>query len=60
VLILGEPTDEQWEQIAQISVSYTKGKQADHATVDFSHGSERREVAVVPNLIAVRSEWHVG
>jgi tRNA U34 2-thiouridine synthase MnmA/TrmU len=59
VLILGEPTGEQWEQIAQIAVSYTKGKQAEHATVDFICGDERREVAVVPNLMAVRPEWHI-
>lgn len=59
VLILGEPGGEQWEQIAQLAVSYTKGKHVDHATVDFIRGDERRAVAVVPNLMAIRPKWHI-
>ena len=60
VLILGEPDAEQWPQIAQIAVSYTKGKHADRATVDFTRGDERRSVDVVPNLAVIQADWHVG
>jgi tRNA-uridine 2-sulfurtransferase len=60
VLVLGEPTADQWTQIAQIAVSYTKGKSADHATVVFTRGDEQRRVALVPNLMAIHPAWHVA
>ncbi len=59
VLILGEPAAEQWPQIAQIAVSYTKGKHADHATVDFTREEERRTVEIAPNLMTIQPQWSV-
>lgn len=59
VLILGAPEDGQWDQIAQIATSYTKGKHADHVTVDFTCGAEYRAITIVPNLLAIQPEWHI-
>lgn len=59
ILILGEPTEEQWPQIAQIAVSYTKGKHADRATVDFTRGDQRRTLEIMPNLAAIQPDWPI-
>ncbi len=59
VLILGDPEAQQWQHIAQIAVSYTKGRHADHATVDFTRGGERRSVDIAPNLAVIQAEWHI-
>ncbi|PIE32425.1 hypothetical protein CSA56_15565 [candidate division KSB3 bacterium] len=61
VLIDGEPTDEQFEQIATIIVNYTKGKHADRATVDFLHNSnEKREIIVTPDPMLDPNHWRIG
>jgi hypothetical protein len=59
VLIEGEPTTEQCEQIAQLLVSYTKGKQAEQATVNFLFGDECRSITIVPNPTLNFTQWRV-
>jgi tRNA U34 2-thiouridine synthase MnmA/TrmU len=48
VLIEGEPSDQQLEHIAQLTVSYTKGKNAERVIVDFYHEDQQRAISIVP------------
>lgn len=48
VLIEGEPSEQQLEQIAQLAVSYTKGKNAERVSVDFYREDEQRVVSIIP------------
>lgn len=59
VLIDGKPTEEQFERIAQLAVNYTKGKQAERATVDFSYGDEKRSVTIVPEKMFNVDQWRI-
>ena len=59
VLIEGQPTAEQFEQIAQLLVSYTKAKQADHATVDFSQDDEHYTIEIIPDITRNFASWRV-
>lgn len=59
VLIEGQPTDEQFEQIAQLLASYTKAKQAEHAIVDFFRDDEHRIVEIIPDITRDFRSWRV-
>ena len=59
VLIDGKPTDEQWEWIAQIAVSYTKGKYASQVTVDFVCGDTQQVLTIIPDEQFHVDEWRV-
>lgn len=59
VLIDGIPSEPQCEQIAQIAVKYTKGKHADHVTVDFYREGEQHSVSIIPNPTCIRGQWQI-
>jgi predicted ribosome quality control (RQC) complex YloA/Tae2 family protein len=48
VLIEGEPSEQEFEHIAQLTVSYTKGKHAERVSVDFYRENEQRVVSIIP------------
>ncbi len=60
VVIVGEPDDAQFKQIAQIIVKYTKAKHADRATVDFFRDNEQRAETIVPNALLDPNQWRIG
>lgn len=59
VLIEGTPSESQFEQIAQIAVAHTKGKHADHVTVDFYREGEHHSVAIVPDPNRIKGQWRI-
>ena len=59
ILIDGEPTDEQWERIAQIAVSHTKGKHANQVTVDFACGDTQRVITIIPDEQLHVDAWRI-
>jgi tRNA-specific 2-thiouridylase len=56
VLIEGEPSEQQLEQIAQLVVSYTKAKHAERVIVDFYHNEEQLAVSITPDRNFRRQE----
>ena len=60
VVIDGEPDDAQFEQIAQITVNYTKAKDADRVIVDFLRGSEQRAITITPDALLNPNQWRIG
>lgn len=59
VVIDGEPTAEQCELIARITVNYTKAKHAAQATVDFSRNGEHRAVTIAPDAQFDPNRWRL-
>ncbi|GAK54991.1 tRNA methyl transferase-like protein [Candidatus Vecturithrix granuli] len=59
VLIEGNPANEQFEQIAQLLVSYTKAKHAEQATVDFIREDERHTAVIIPDITCHFEPWRV-
>jgi len=47
VLIEGEPSEQEFEHIAQLTVSYSKGKHAERVSVDFYRENEQRVVSII-------------
>jgi tRNA-specific 2-thiouridylase len=60
VLIDGDPSDQQFEQIAQIAVRYTKGKHAELVNVDFCRDEEQRMLTVIPDKSLNIEQWRIG
>ncbi len=60
VVIVGEPSDADFERIAQITVKYTKAKHADSATVDFVRDNEQRVVTITPDALLDPNQWRIG
>lgn len=58
-IIDGEPTELQWEQIAQIVVSYTKGRQAQQVTLAMRRAPEYRTVSITPDPMQVQTQWRI-
>lgn len=58
-VIDGEPTPIQREQIAQIIVSYTKGKFAPQVTVDFRRADEQHAVVIAPDSSQIQARWRI-
>ncbi len=54
VLIEGEPSEKQFEHIAQLAVSYTKGKNAECVNVDFYQENEHRVISIIPDRNLIR------
>ena len=59
-IIDGIPTDAQWALIAQILVSYTKGKQAAQVTVDCACGEAQRALTIIPDAQLPVDQWRIG
>ncbi|MDY0092579.1 MAG: hypothetical protein RBT80_07740 [Candidatus Vecturithrix sp.] len=59
VLIEGKPTEAQFEQIAQLLVSYTKAKHAERATVEFIREVERHTVTIIPDGTGHFEPWRI-
>ena len=60
VVIDGEPTADQYELIAQITVSHTKAKHADQVTVDFVRDHEQHAVTITPDKPFDPLQWRIG
>jgi tRNA-specific 2-thiouridylase len=60
VLIEGTPSELQFEQIAQIAVSYTKGKNAESVKVDFYRDHEQRLLTIIPDKSLNSEQWRIG
>jgi tRNA-specific 2-thiouridylase len=60
VLIDGDPSEQQLEQIAQIAVRYTKGRHAESVNVDFGRDHEQRMITVIPDKNLNIEQWRIG
>jgi tRNA-uridine 2-sulfurtransferase len=59
VVIDGQPTERQYEQIAQLLVSYTKAKTATQATINFQFGPECRPFRIEPLAFQIEPLWRL-
>ena len=60
VVIDGEPTAEQCQLIAQLTVKFTKAKHADQVIVDFIRDNEQHAVTITPDNQLDPLQWRIG